>query len=348
MVQNEITVAAKQLREFTRDVFMKVGMPEKDAETEAEVLVWANLRGVDSHGVLRIPWYVENVDKGQMNPRPNIKIEKETAATLLVEADRAFGPVATVFTMEKVIKKAGEAGMAWAIIRNVTHQGAMGYYSLMAAEQGMAGIAIVCSPPNTAPQGARVAGVHNSPIAISVPADRQLPLTLDMATSVVAGGKLSLARDKGQDIPAGWAIDSEGKPTTKPFIGAVLLPMAGPKGSGLAMMFECLSSIMVGNPLLVPVLAGERPRSHHIQNSIVAAIDISTFTDLDTYKKDIDRLIEMEKALPKADGVQEIMVPGEPENRVFQERSKNGIPLPGGTVKNLREIAGRFDLTAPC
>lgn len=193
MVQNEITVAAKQLREFTRDVFMKVGMPEKDAETEAEVLVWANLRGVDSHGVLRIPWYVENVDKGQMNPRPNIKIEKETAATLLVEADRAFGPVATVFTMEKVIKKAGEAGMAWAIIRNVTHQGAMGYYSLMAAEQGMAGIAIVCSPPNTAPQGARVAGVHNSPIALSVPADRQLPLTLDMATSVVAGGKLSLA-----------------------------------------------------------------------------------------------------------------------------------------------------------
>lgn len=98
----------------------------------------------------------------------------------------------------------------------------------------------------------------------------------------------------------------------------------------------------------MPVLAGERPRSHHIQNSIVAAIDISTFTDLDTYKKDIDRLIEMEKALPKADGVQEIMVPGEPENRVFQERSKNGIPLPGGTVKNLMEIAGRFDLTAPC
>jgi len=127
-----------------------------------------------------------------------------------------------------------------------------------------------------------------------------------------------------------------------------LLPMAGPKGSGLAMMFECLSSIMVGNPLLVPVLSGERPRNHHVQNSIVAAIDISTFTDLDTYKKNIDQLIEEEKALPKADGVQEIMVPGEPENRVFEERSRNGIPLPVGTVKNLREVAGRLELTSPC
>ena len=314
MAHDGITIAASPLREFTRDVFMKVGMPEKDAEIEAEVLVWANLRGVDSHGVLLIPWYVGNVDKGQMNPSPNIKIEKETAATLLVEADHAFGPVATVFTMERVIKKAGEAGMAWAVIRNVTHQGAMGYYSLMAAEQGMAGIAIVCSPPNTAPQGAKVAGVHNSPIAISVPAGSHLPLTLDMATSVVAGGKLSLARDKGQDIPVGWAIDGEGEPTTKPFVGAVLLPMAGPKGSGLAMMFECLS----------------------------------TFTDLGTYKKNIDQLIESEKVLPKADGVKEIMVPGEPENRVFEERSKNGIPLPVGTVKNLREIASELELTAPC
>lgn len=348
MTQNGIKVAAKPLREFTRDVFMKVGMPEKNAETEAEVLVWANLRGVDSHGVLRIPWYVDNVNRGYMNPRPVIRIEKETAATMLVEADHAFGPVATVFTMGKVVKKAREAGMAWAIIRNVTHQGAMGYYSLMAAKEGMAGIAIVCSPPNTAPQGARVAGVHNSPIAISVPAGKYLPLTLDMATSMVAGGKLSLARDKGQDIPAGWAIDKEGKPTTKPFVGAVLLPMSGPKGSGLAMMFECLSSIMVGNPLLTPVLSGERPQSHHIQNSIVAAIDISTFSDLTTYKKNIDELIEREKALPKAEGVTEIMVPGEPENRIFEERSKNGIPLPDGTVKNLREIAGRFELTAPC
>jgi len=348
MVQNGVTVAAKPLREFTRDVFIKVGMPEKDANTESKVLVWANLRGVDSHGVLRIPWYVDNVNKGYMNPRPDIKIEKETAATLLVEADHAFGPVATVFTMDRAIEKAKEAGMAWAIIRNVTHQGAMAYYSLMAAEKGMAGIAIVCSPPNTAPYGAKVPGVHNSPIAISVPAGSHLPLTLDMATSVVAGGKLSLARDKGQDIPVGWAIDGEGKPTVKPFVGAVLLPMAGAKGSGLAMMFECLSSVMVGNPLLLPVLSGKRPRSHHIQNSIVAAIDISTFTDLDTYKSTIDELIEEEKALPRADGVKEIMVPGEPENRVYEERSKNGIPLPGGTVTNLREIAGKFGLTAPC
>ncbi len=365
MAQGEIRVAWEPLNDFTKEVFVRAGMPPEGAEAEASALIWANLRGVDSHGVLRIPWYVENVDTGVMNPKPNIQIVKETPATLVIEADRAFGPVVTIFAVNLVIEKAKKIGIGWALIRNLTHQGALGYYSQMVAKKDMAGIVFVCNPPNMAPHGARVPGVHNSPIAISVPAKRYHPLNLDMATSVVAGGKLWLAVDKGVPIPEGWALDKNGNPTTDPKQAATLLPFGGPKGSGLALMFECLSSVMAGNPLLEPALLGKKvkPRSQddkpavigerlsyvprHIQNSVVAAIDISTFTDVEGYKEHIDNLIDGIKALPKAKGFSEIFVPGEPEERTFDERSRNGIPLPEGTVRNLHSIAERFSVKLP-
>jgi len=264
-----------------------------------------------------------------------------------------------------VVAKAKKVGVGWALIRNLTHQGALGYYSQMMAEKGMAGIAFVCNPPNMAPFGAKVAGVHNSPIAISVPAKRHRPLNLDMATSVVAGGKLWLAVDKNIPIPEGWALDKEGKPTTDPKNVGALLPFGGPKGSGLSMMFECLSSVMAGNPQLEPALLGRESGKSaedeqkqavgerlayvpkHIQNSVVAAIDISTFTDLESYKEHIDNLIDGIKALPKAEGFSEIFVPGEPEERTFIERSKNGIPLPQGTVRNLVAVSEKLGVKLP-
>jgi len=347
MADEEVRISASSLKEFAKKVFIKVGMPARDAETEAEVLVWANLRGVDSHGVLRIPWYVENLTTGIMNPAPRVRIEKETPATLLIEADRAMGPVVTVFAMRKAIEKANKVGIGWAQIRNVTHQGAIGYYSLMAAKEGMAGITIASHPPNTAPYGAKAAGIHNSPIAIAVPAKLRYPLVLDMATSVAAGGKIDLAKDKGIPIPLGWALDKDGNPTTDPHKASVFLPIAGPKGSGLSMMFECLTGVMVGNPLLEPVLQGKRPAKHHIQNSIVAAVNISSFTDLESYKEHIDVLIDGIKSLPKADGFKEIFVPGEPEARTAEERSKQGIPLPWGTVNKLKAIAEKLKIPLP-
>jgi LDH2 family malate/lactate/ureidoglycolate dehydrogenase len=353
------------LTEFVKEVFVRVGMSPEDAETEAAVLLWANLRGVDSHGVLRIPWYVSNVDRGIMNPKPDIRVVKETPATLVIEADQAFGPVVTVFAMNKVMAKAKEVGIGWAFICNHTHQGAMGYYSQMAANNDMAGLAFVCGPPNMAPHGARAAGISNSPITIAVPAKRRRVLFLDMATSVAARGKIWLAVDKGVPIPEGWALDKEGNPTTDPRQAAVFLPIAGPKGSGLALMFECLSSVMVGNPLLEPVLSGGKVESspqtktpevkgshpdhipRPIQNSVVAAIDIATFTDVESYKEHIDNLIDGLKALPRAEGVTEIFVPGEPEERTFDDRSRSGIPLPEGTIRNLRSIAERFEIELP-
>ena len=344
---SEVLVDSDDLKRFTTEVFEHAGMPQGDAEIEADVLVWANLRGVDSHGVLRIPWYIQNVDDGVFNVSPKIEVEKETAATLLIEGDYAFGPVVTVFAMNKTIEKARDAGVCWSIIRNTTHQGAMAYYSLMAVEHDMAGIAVVCSPPNMAPFGAKGKGVHNSPIAIAVPAKEGDPLVLDMATSVVAGGKLNLAQDKGESIPLEWSLDPEGNPTTVPSFDNILLPFAGPKGSGLALMFATLSNIMVGNPLLEPNITGRAPTARGVQNSFLVALDIGAFTDVEKYKADIDALIAAQKTLPKADGFEDILVPGEPEYRTQAERSRNGIPLPMGTVRNLRAVAERFGVRMP-
>lgn len=345
MPPTEIRIAPQALEAFTRTVFTCAGLPPEDAAIEAEVLVWANLRGVDSHGVLRIPWYLDNIEKGWMNPRPHITVLKETPAVLYLDADRAFGPVVTVDAMRRVMEKARTVGIGWALLRNVTHQGAIGYYALMAAEAGMAGIAIVCSPPNMAPFGARAAGVHNSPIALAVPAGRYPPLVLDMATSIVAGGKLEVALDKRIPLGDGWALDASGNPTTDPKLARILMPAGGPKGSGLALMFQCLTSLMANNPLIVPTLQGQN--LGHMQNSVVAAIDISLFHDVAEFKAQVDETIDHLKVLPKADGFTDILMPGEPEQRTVPDRSRNGIPLPPGTVDRLRAAAQRFGLPLP-
>lgn len=343
----DLRVDAQALRDFTREVFTRVGVPAADAAIQAEVLVWANLRGVDSHGVLRIPWYVDLVDTGLMKPRPNIRTLMERPATLLVEADFAPGPVVTTRVAERVIAKAREAGVCWALIRNTTHQGALGYYTQLIARQGMAGIAIVVSPPNMAPHGARAPGLHNAPISIAVPAGRRPAIVLDMATSIAAGGKLQLAKDKGTPIPPGWALDARGNPTTDAQQASILLPFAGPKGSGLAFMFECLCGLMADNPLAAPMLHGRETVRRHRQNAVVAAIDIGRFLDPDRYRGHADDLAEGIKALPRADGVEEIFVPGELEDTIEAERRAKGIPLPEGTIKRIRVVADRLAVPLP-
>jgi len=232
MATNDVRVVWDVLKKFSQEIFVRVGFTPEGAEVQADVLVWANLRGLDSHGVLRIPWYIELVEEGHMHARPNIQIQKETLATLLIDADFSPGPIVTVMAMRRVMEKARQVGIGWAIIRNTMHQGAMGYYSLMAAKEGMAGINWVCNPPNMAPHGAKAIGVHNSPISIAAPGKRHRPLILDMATSIAARGKIDLALDKGISIPESWALDKDGKPTTDPKQAAILIPAGGTRAPG--------------------------------------------------------------------------------------------------------------------
>ncbi|MFW6055851.1 MAG: Ldh family oxidoreductase [Chloroflexota bacterium] len=339
----------QQLHDFCTRVFTALGMPTDDAKMEADTLLWANLRGVDSHGVVRIPWYVENVRNGIINPTPDIKVTIDTPAVAMIEADRAFGPIVTNMAADMAVEKARQVGIGWILVRNHTHQGTMGQYAQRIAEQDMAGIVFVCSRPNVAPFGASKAGVSNNPIGLSAPARRHPHMVLDMATSAVAMGKVLVARDRGESIPESWGLDENGKPTTDPGALAALLPVGGPKGSGMSLLFECMGSIMAGNPLVLPVLSGEvetpSTTSHvgrmarHNQNCVVAAVDISRFTDIDSYKEEVDRLIDHLKELPKAEGFDEILMPGEREEKVYQERIKSGIPVPARTLTSLEKIA---------
>jgi LDH2 family malate/lactate/ureidoglycolate dehydrogenase len=333
-------VSAAALTRFATDVFSRAGLPKSDAAVVAEVLVWANLRGVDTHGVLRIPRYIDLIQSGEMNPRPTIRIRTETPASVLIEADRAAGPVAMMRGVAEAVRKARDAGVGLALVRATTHTAALGYYTLAIAREGMAGIALAGSWPNVIYHGSRAAGVSTSPISIAVPGGE--PVLLDMATSIVSMGKLTQAKRAGKPIPEGWALDGQGNPTTDPQAAQTPLPMGGAKGSGLSFMVECLASLVASNPLLAESLEGTPEGSRHRQNGFVLAIDLARFGDPETFRREVDRLVKALKALPRAADTKEILMPGERGARTHAQRTRDGIPLPAAVVEELFALAERM------
>ena len=348
MTSKEVRIDSQSLKEFTRQVFVRLGFPPEDAETGADLLIWANLRGVDSHGVLRLPELVRMVDTGHLKPKPDIRILKQTPAVLFIDADGGLGAVTATFAMKRAIEKASAVGIGWALIANTTSPLAIGYYTQMAAKLDMVGIAITYGQPNMAPYGASAPGLHNGPVSIAVPATGHRPVVLDMATSVVARGKIDLAIDKDDtSIPQGWALDQDGNPTTDPHQASIMVPFGEYKGADQAFIGECLAGIMAGHPLVAPVLLGKQQRTWHRQNSVMAAMNIATFTDVESYKQRVHDLIEGVKGLPKAEGFDEVLVAGEPEDRIYDDRIQRGIPLPEGTIRKLRDVAQRVGVELP-
>ena len=344
-IEHIVTEAA--LTRFAVGLFAASGVPETDAELIAKVLIWSNLRGVDSHGVLRIPGYLARIGNGLNNPAPDIRILTDLPAATVLDADRAFGQVALGRASAIAIDKAAAAGIGLCLVRGATHMGAIGYFALEAAAEGMAGIVINVSRPNMVYPGARSAGIATSPIAIAVPGATHAPLMLDMATATQSMGKIQLARDTGTLLGEGWAVDSDGNPTTDPEKAAIPTALGGHKGGGLSLMFECLTSLMVGNPLIAPFIEGAPDGRRHSQNGLMIAIDISKFGDVGDYAREVDRLAAAVKTLPRADGVKEILVPGERGDRVLEERRASGIPLPAGTWARLTDVAGPLGMEMP-
>lgn len=337
-----VVVGSEELKRFIKDVFTAAGMSAAHAATVADVLVWADLRGVGSHGVTRVPRYVEWIEAGVLNPKPDMKVNTETAASVLIDADRAAGPVAMTAAMEAAVRKARDAGVGLALVRATTHTAALGYYTLAAAREGMAAVALAGSIPNMAYHGARAAGVSTSPISIAVPGGGRGPVVLDMATGIVSVGKLAQARRAGQAIPEGWALDKDGRPTTDPQQAEIPLPMGGPKGSGLALMVECLTSLVVSNPILADTVGKPAKGRRHRQNGLVLAIDVERYGDPAAFGREVDRLIAALKALPRDPGVVDILMPGERGARTFEQRSREGIPLPRATHDELKALAERL------
>jgi LDH2 family malate/lactate/ureidoglycolate dehydrogenase len=322
-------------------------MTREHAATVAEVLVWANLRGMDSHGVMRIPRYVELIEAGDMNPTPRLRIATETPASVLLDADRAAGPVAMSAAMDHALAKARSAGIGFALVRATTHTAAVGYYTTKAAEAGMVGIAISASWPNMAYHGARAAGASTNPISIAVPGGSGGPVVLDMGTGIVSIGKLMQARKTGQAIPEGWALDAQGNPTTDPATAQIPMPLGGAKGSGLSLMIELITSLIVANPLLAETLEGTAEGKRHRQNGAAIAIDIARFGDVAAFGREVERLAASLKALPRDPDVPEILLPGERGNKIRTQRARTGIPLPAPIFKELTALGEKLGVAIP-
>jgi ureidoglycolate dehydrogenase (NAD+) len=195
--------------------------------------------------------------------------------------------------------------------------------------------------------GARVAGVSSNPLALAVPGKKRRPLVIDVSTGTVAMGKVIAARDAGIEVPLGWGIDTEGRNTTDPKKIATLLPLGGPKGSGLSLLIECLTSLTVGNPLVARALIEKNLADNPVQNGLAIAVDLSVFGDLDRFTSEVDRLGDAIVALPRAEGVGRILLPGERGNAVMAEREKSGIPIPKGTWDRIVKAAEPLGVRPP-
>lgn len=339
-------LSAGSLRDFAAQVFVRTGFDPDPAALVAEVLVWANLRGVDTHGVSRLLQYVEMVDRNEINPRPALRIEADMPAAALLDADRAAGPVALVRAMDLAMEKARHAGLAMTLVRSTTHTAALGYYTRRAAEQGFAAIAMSGSSPNMGYHGALAAGVATNPISIAVPGERG-PVVLDMASSMIPLGRIFQARRSGEPLPAGTAMDKAGQPTTNAHKAAYPLPLGGAKGSGLSLMIECLTSLAVASPIVSESLERTEKSLRHRQNATVFAIDLARFGDPQAYRKEVERLARDLKALPIDPALGEILLPGERGDRTYRRRVREGIPLQDAIVAELARLAERFAVPLP-
>jgi ureidoglycolate dehydrogenase (NAD+) len=335
--RNKIVVRHDELGRFIREVLVAEGASEKDAAIVADGLIWANLRGGDGHGVSRLPIYLDIIKKGEIDPKAQPKLVHDRVATFVIDSGHGFGPVAAMQAAAIAVERAKKAGVCYGLIRETTHTGAIGRYAQWMAEHGCAAIVMGAGPAYMAYHGARVASMATSPIAIAVPSGKG-PIVLDMATSAIARGKILQARANGTSLPAGAALTADGEATTDPKAAEVLLPLGGPKGAGLGLMFEMLASVLAAAPIQARALGPEQ-RKRHTQNTALLAIDIATFRALADFEQDADALAAVLKALPRQSGFDEILLPGERSGRTEAQRRKSGIPIPAKLWEELEGIA---------
>jgi ureidoglycolate dehydrogenase (NAD+) len=346
MQRSSIRVDHQDLQRFTAEAFQAKGMGAADAAVVAEVLVWANLRGGDGHGVSRLPRYLEMIDLGDMNPRGRPRLVRDTDAFFILDADRCAGPIAMMEAVAAATERAKARGAAIGLMRDATHAGAIGRYAHWVVERGCACMILGAAYPFMPYHGARTASLPTAPIAMGVPTERHGPIVLDMASSIVAMGKIHQARAKGEQLAEGWAVDGEGRPTTDPQQAAMPLPLGGPKGSGLSLMIEFLAGVLGGAAILSKVIGPERS-TRNAQNAFIVVMDPGAFRPDGGFSSDADGLADLIKQLPLRDGFDEILLPGERGGRTEAERRRAGIPIPADTWNALKKVADAYALALP-
>lgn len=348
---NEINVSAAKLSAFCVTCFKKLGLSPQNARLVAGNLIFANLRGVDSHGVIRMKIYAERLRAGgfKLNARPKVVSEHESTA--LIDASHGVGQAAAAAAMKLAIAKAKKTGTAVVSVRNSNHFGASAFYAVRALQEGMIGFASTNAGPTMAPTGGREARLGNNAMAIAVPAGKFPPIVLDMATGAVAWGKIFVAQQEKRKIPATWALDKNGVPTDDPNAAAhqgLIQPFGGYKGYGLSLLIDILTGVLSGGGFSthVKTLYKQIESPSQIAHTC-AALRIGAFMPLAGFRRRVDEIIQLMHACPAAPGVERIFVPGEIEHETEQQRRTQGIPINAGLRDELRALGAALDVKPP-
>ncbi len=343
------TASAEKLTEIARSLLIAAGASDAEASVVARYNICANLVGPDSHGILLYPTYIDRIKAGHIVPQAPWVITQESPTTTVIDGNWGFGYAVTDREMRYTIEKAKTQNVAAATVFHQSHIGRLASYPLVAAGEGM--IAMITadsgrSPTHGAPFGGAKARLGTNPICFAIPSNLDGPLVFDMATSAAAAGKINVATARGDQVPSGWLIDADGKPSNDPRVlksGGALLPLGGTegyKGTGLAAIVEILSGLLTGLGF------GIEPTGRHNDGCFIAVFNVAAFRALDTFKQEVTEFAHYLKATPPAQGFTEVYYPGEIEFRKEQDRRKNGIPVEDATWNKVKELAQGYGLTS--
>jgi LDH2 family malate/lactate/ureidoglycolate dehydrogenase len=341
---DRVYVTADAADAFARRVLIANGVPETDAATVAACLLSADLRGVDTHGLCRLPIYLDRLRRGLINPRPALAPRRVTPVAASLDGENGFGFVVGRRAMAEAISMAREFGIGVVAARRSTHFGMAASYVLQALDAGMISLVFSNASPAMPPWGARTALLGTNPFAAGAPAGAEPPFLLDMSPAVAARGKIRRAERRGETIPLGYALDAQGRPTTDPkaALGGVVQPIGSYKGSGLAMLMDIFGGVISGAAYAGGVAdqykVFDRPQD---VGHFFLAMRPNLFVSEDDYRARMDTLVERVRAVPKAEGYDEILIPGEPEVREEQQRRRTGIPYSASEVTVLQAEAAR-------
>jgi LDH2 family malate/lactate/ureidoglycolate dehydrogenase len=343
----EQRIHADDLRVLVTHIFEQVGMDSAGAGLLADSLVFADLRGIHSHGVLRVPEYVEKLTTKGVDPKGKPHIVKSFGACIVVDGSNSMGQIGMHFAMNEAIQRAKEHGIAAAAIRGSNHSGAMAYFAIQALPHDMIGIATTNALPTMAPWGGAEKIIGINPLGVAIPASTELPIVHDAAFSGSSHGKIRIHQQKNIPIPEGWALDKEGNPTMDPgeAIEGLLRPIGEFKGVALALIMGILSSMLSGAAYGLELGNMEEGAQAGQDGHFVAAIKIAAFEEIDHFKARIDKAIRQIHEVRKAPGFQHTYAPGELEQLRAQEYRQHGIPLNDVTLADIQRVADRFNLS---
>jgi LDH2 family malate/lactate/ureidoglycolate dehydrogenase len=342
-------IAPQRLLDFATAIYERAGMPAADAHLAADTLVQADLWGHQSHGVMRLSWYVGRLKAGVCDPVAKPALVVDAGAIAVLDGKDGMGQVLTARAMEEAIRRCRIHGIGAVGLRNSNHFGTAMYFTLMAARAGCVGFLATNASPAMAPWGGRKKTVGTNPWSWAAPAGRQSPMVLDIANTGVARGKIYLARQKGLTIPEGWPINAAGAPTIDPSeaIDGVILPMAQHKGYAIAVMMDMLSGVLSGSAFGAAVHGPYQTEHRSGAGQFALALNIAAFQSLDEFGARMEDYIAELKSVPLAQGFDEILYPGELEARSETKNRAEGLLLPADTLTDLQKLAGEFGVPAP-